>query len=1350
METSAVSSSSASSVATVSTPAAVTGAAGSGEALGPASGNLLTAPPHSVSTASLQSAAAAAAGSTGSQSTPALSSPRTALPRPLVAVPPVPGPGAFSSSLPNSGGGSSMHGHGQHGGGVWGSGLSVHPQGQHGGGSGSGGAGTGAGAGGAGPAIAGSRVRFTITDLPKSGSGTPHVSTSITTASSSSPHGHLSTLGAGGHAAPGALHSSGGSAGATVGSAPHASSHVPHVRIGPVAAGPTGGAGALQHCTAIAPPPGTAAGPGPGSAAAAGSSGVGGPASRHANLPHSKARSMLDLHGNSVGGDLIRLDSEPLPPPEVCPTPTGAGHHHPPHVTAAQVPHKQQASLDANGWVKFSGSFGRAPTPHKDEATGHTPSRLGQQGAPPPSVAPGQLGASLLAAAGANGMPTHPHPQQQPRQPHQPQLPTHMESSGSLTGMGNPPSPADSAGNGNGNGGSGSGSGAHCNGISSASSGLAAQPTLSAMPPTGLPVVTTGATGLSSASPFAHFMLPGGMSLSLPGAAVAAGVGAAAGQQGGGGGGISTEATVSSAGSTQGGAAATAAAAAPAQGPASGKPPTGAPGAGAGGLPHATVSAASPFQAAQLGLGTGPQQRSSLPQHLASSFPTLHPQHQPLPQLTSQQQQQQPNLASPPLAPGQRQQATPTGLPAGFMPHAATTITTGAGGNALYTPPPKDAGTSSKAPSPALSTPLALTASSAQSTPGNAAPVESIPFADLSPWYNGTNANPAAAGATGGGAAGGRAGAGVGAGRPGQGGLLPPAQASTADPAEDRASKARSATFFADLSPFNNGVGGPGGGAGGRDNTPPGGHARGAGRQSPIVEMPSSDNSRDTTPRMSFTNVPDNGHMLLPGGGAGGPSSWSESTVDMMGRLRIGTASGTGMGSRADASVGRLGSHGHHASAGSGGGQLVLHGQSMQQMHLATTTGQGQTFAPMGQAMGAGTGLGQAAAAAAVAEQQRQREMAITLYQQGMQGGPNSLQLISQAMALAQAAGMINLNPTPGAGAMTNLAHMQQMHVMQSPFGAPAGWPHGLGHGHGPQQGQGFGGAQQPLLLAPQQMGLLGMGPGAMGGGAGAVQGPGTALHPWAAQAWVAANQHQQHQQQQLQQQVPTFQPHFPPPQPGGGAQSLSQQQHQQQQQRQQSAFMMHSAFMQQQQGMAQQQQLHQHQQQQQQAHMERNSSFATTTTTTTTVVRQTTQVVETSAAAVSSAQQQGGVASAAAGAIGLAHEMTIPSASRLAALQAAGAAAAAGGVSAVSDGGAAGVSSPLGLQPTLSVTSTMPLPPHYKDLEIDPKELTLGQRIGIGRCVRKHVPWVCHGSVCGYSLPYELRHEETGSPRDE
>ncbi|KAG2433495.1 hypothetical protein HYH02_012613 [Chlamydomonas schloesseri] len=1408
VETSAVSSSSASSVATVSTPAAAAAAAAAAsEALGPASGHLL--PPHSVSTSSLPSTAAAAGGSGGaavaaggsghgaaaqagvgsSQSTPALTSPPTAHPRPTVSVPPVPGPGAFSSSLPNPGGmggPGTLHGHGQHGGGVWGSGLGL--QQGHGGGGGGGG-------GGAGPAIAGSRVRFTITDLPKSGSGAAHLATAITTAASSSPHGHPSALGAGGHAAPGALHSSGGSAGATVGSAPHASSHVPHVRIGPVAAGPTGGAGAFQHRAAIAPPPGTAvAGPGPGSGAAAGATGVGvgaSSAARHgggcgglAGLAPSKARSMLDLHGSGGGGggDLIRLDSEPLPPPEVCPTPTGGavgGAH-----TGVPTFHKHQGSLDANGWVKFSGSFGRSPTPHKDEgaAHGHNPSRLSHQGAPPPSVAPtGQLGAAILASAVANGVTTNP-PQQlqaQPqRPPHHPQLPTHMESSASLTSLPNAPSTADSANASNGGAvATGRGSNGSSAGMASASSsGLASQPTLSSMPPSGLPVVTTGATGLSSASPFAHFVLPAGLSLA---AGVGPGQPGAAGATGGGGG-LSTEATVSSAGSTQGGAAqggagGAAVTPAPASAPVPGKPPA------------ATVSAASPFQAAQLGLGAGvgATQRSSLPQHLASSFPTLHPQHQPLPQLASQPQA----AAAAPLGARPHAGVPPPSFPGGgFMPHAATTTITTGGGNthAMYTPPPKDApaaggggggggGGGSKAPSPALSTPtpLALTASSAQSTPGNAAPVESIPFADLSPWYNGststgtgtgTGGNPAAAGATGAGSAGPKSG-GTGNRQGGAGaGLLPPAQASTAsaaagsDPAEDKAAaKARNATFFADLSPFNNGAPAAGaGGAGGRDNTPPGGHVRGpAGRQSPIVEMPSSDNSRDATPRVSFTNTSDNSHMLLQGGGGagggGGPSSWSESTFDMMGRLRIGggaTATGMGMGmgmagGRADVSVGRLGSHAHHASTGSGGsgggGQLVLHTQP-HQMQLANTSGAGgqqgqqQQFAPMGQAMGAGTGLGQAAAAAAVAEQQRQREMAIALYQQGMMGGPNSLQLISQAMALAQAAGMINLNPTPGAGAMTNLVNMQQMHMMQqhmnmqqqqqmqqqSPFGAPGGWPHahGLG-GHGAQQQQ-----QQPLALqGPPQMGLLGMGPGGGMGGA-APHAPGTALHPWAAQAWVAANQHQQQQQQQqpqmqLQQQVPTFQPQFPPAQPTGAGGATQQQQ----QQRQQSAFMMHSAFMQQQQQQAvaqQQQQQHQQQQQQQQAHMERNSSFATTTTTTTTVVRQTTQVVETSAAAAAApAPAAGGSAFAAAGAaagIGLAHEMTVPSASRLAAMQAAAAAAAAGGVSAVSDGGAAGgTTSPLGLQPTLSVTSTMPLPPNYKDLEIDPKELTLGQRIGIG-----------------------------------
>jgi hypothetical protein len=85
------------------------------------------------------------------------------------------------------------------------------------------------------------------------------------------------------------------------------------------------------------------------------------------------------------------------------------------------------------------------------------------------------------------------------------------------------------------------------------------------------------------------------------------------------------------------------------------------------------------------------------------------------------------------------------------------------------------------------------------------------------------------------------------------------------------------------------------------------------------------------------------------------------------------------------------------------------------------------------------------------------------------------------------------------------------------------------------------------------------------------------------------------------------------------------------------------------------------------------------------------------------------------------------------------------GGGGGGSDGGGGG-SPPLTLQPTLS--AGRPLPPSYRDLEIDPAELTLGQRIGIGRCGRTRDAssgWDCLRTGC---VPQLCRAARSGSPR--
>lgn len=77
---------------------------------------------------------------------------------------------------------------------------------------------------------------------------------------------------------------------------------------------------------------------------------------------------------------------------------------------------------------------------------------------------------------------------------------------------------------------------------------------------------------------------------------------------------------------------------------------------------------------------------------------------------------------------------------------------------------------------------------------------------------------------------------------------------------------------------------------------------------------------------------------------------------------------------------------------------------------------------------------------------------------------------------------------------------------------------------------------------------------------------------------------------------------------------------------------------------------------------------------------------------------------------------MTIPSQQRLAELQAQRYQQGVRGSEAGGSGGAYNGSIQPALDMQASVSMSMPLPPSYKDLEIDPEELKYEKRIGMGR----------------------------------
>ncbi|PNH03484.1 Serine/threonine-protein kinase CTR1 [Tetrabaena socialis] len=1139
-------------------------------------------------------------------------SPRATHPRPLAPLPPVP---VYSSSLPPSGG---LLGPGH--GAMWGLGTpQVH---------------------GNGPAISGSRVRFTITDLPKSQAAPPQPGRGAVHAG---PTGGAPAD----RPAPARQPASGGGGGGVGGSS--AGARPPHP------AGPA---------TATSAPLATSAGSGSGSGAPVVPSSSG----RHGCVPYlpAKARSMLDLGGSHggpddepSGSDLIRLDSEPLPAdfaahcglehggssggvlsPEPSTTPTGQQQQQQqlggPPPPGGGLLNRNQGSLDQNGWVKFSGSFGRAGEGRPGGQAGGLglgPSPLAHASSPGPSLGPSSApaattaGAPGVAVAGLVPQPT-------------------VDSSGSLASACAASSPDAAAAGGRGGSVSGMASMAHLG--APASGGSGALPGAAPAAPAAGPVVG----GMSGQSPFAHFLLPSsGPSMSLP-----VGSGSTAASPNGGG--STGNGSTALPGSGQQQAAAGAAAGQQRAGLQQQQQQPG-PGPQKQQGPHGTSS--TPFAVApnmaRASLPPHAASYSVLPQHPSPPHPGsggggggggvggLPPTAPPAPggvarvSSVSYVGQGQPPPPMQPPYPGTRQPAAGSHDPAGSRGAPMSGGAAGAGPGVSFTPPSKsaggEAGSGSKAPSPSLSTPFALTPSSVQSTPPGSAPAGGTPFGDLSPFSLGEGPQQPASGS---GSAGGRRGD---------------------KPGGKAGERERAQGIFADLSPFNTGASGSTGG-GDRDSTPPGGGRSGTpsgagGSGPPIVEMPSSDTSRDGTPRVSFSSVPEQQ----------GPSSGGieAATLDLS-RMRLGSSNG-----RADASVGRVGGaqhHQHHHHQQQQQQQQNLFYQQQQQQQAQQQ--QLQAFGPMM--------MGHAAAAAAQQQQQQQQQQAMSLYAAAMQGGPHAQIYLQQAFAAATSAGIF--------------LPVQQGYMphMGGGVGGPA-----------PHPSSGF--AWRPSFDAPQQWG-----PG--GGG-------------WGAPA--LAQQQQQQQQQVMAQQQFLMQTAF----------LQQQQQHQQQHQQQQ-----HQHHQQ------QQQQQHQHEQQQQQlmaglggSHSvgglggeqgpERRTSMMAATTTTTTVIK--THVVEGAGAPSPFAsagpqaqlrldmpqqhalpapqqQQQGGRPS---GMAGFSHEMTIPSQQRLAAMQGGYI----GGGGSHSGGGDSG-SSPLGLQPTLS--ASMPLPAAYKELEIDPSELTYNQRIGIGR----------------------------------
>lgn len=849
---------------------------------------------------------------------------------------------------------------------------------------------------GPGPAIAGSRVRFTITDRPK---GTPAAGAGTAA---------VAPVLAGPADATGGPSSAGLSTSAsTVPAGKQQSAH------GPAAASEQGaatGTGQKHHHNQ--------------QLQSTASQAVGSGAGRLTFLPPGKVRSMMDIPGgsqtpdgdSSANSDLIRLDSEPLAPEHAPANPSvseqvlgsfGSGSSLGAEPPAAQ--HRGQQSLDQNGWVKFGASFSRKP--EGAGAAGPGSSRFG----------PGHDAANR-GSAGAAG--TVGSPQVGPHEA----LASISSSSGRHSGSANIRSGANSI----------LATGAS---ISSAGGSMAGPPQLSSAPPSSTapqpaPAAGPNPSGLSAASPFAHFLLPPSMSTAhlpgstsnpLPSVGTAGQTGGEVpvGQRHGGSGGIAPgqrgeTGTISPvpnpsfnpgfAGHPQQSALLlppqmpqhpqhqqaapshlpTVGAGMLLTGPSSPVPAAGGPGMGFGtgpvagfgqvALPGLTGNPSGPESAGNGNSGeqaarTGSWSFSGGIPPVVGSAPTAGSaflSREQLPQAGS--------------AFGGNGLPTGGGFGSAFGAGLAGNGNPGAGafGSGMYyTPQGKKSvsGDGSKAPSPALSTPFAVTPSSAQSTtpPGSAAGATGE-FADLSPFPM----TALAATAAGVGKANGDAGDARRESQSGSGHVL--GGAGTAGGSQ--ASKAQSQAFFADLSPFNTGSGSSAGGGGaGASMAPSGGasdrgggtplaaHTRshghpvhsqsaqslaqqppmgphhrrtstgttfGAPSQQPIIELPDSDTSRETTPRVSYSSMPDPSTAAHPGGVQQAMAeAAAEALTAELARTQLGPPAGRGgqpMGSTMSGAM-RLQPHMQQAPNHMGFphtfGPHVMHPQQQQQVAMA-------------------------------------------------------------------------------------------------------------------------------------------------------------------------------------------------------------------------------------------------------------------------------------------------------------------------------------------------------------------------------------------------------------------------------
>ncbi|GIL51430.1 hypothetical protein Vafri_7415 [Volvox africanus] len=1071
------------------------------------------------------------------------SSPRATSSRSNMFIPPAPVSGSSNGPAPGTGAGLQ----GQVG--TWGQG----PGHVHGNGSG--------------PAIAGSRVRFTITDLPKTGNPQPQ-----------------------------------------------------------------GARGELRHVPPAVPLPAPCTGPTPaplpaprgGSAATAGCGGtqavLGVPGHQSMSSLPSKAKIVLDLaattqsdgdgqaSASARGVDLIRLDSGPLPDslheavplPERTDTPTGTTAPGPRGDPALLS--RRQNSFDQNGWVKFSGSFTRSKDDAKPWAHG------GPLGLSPLSQPSGERAATAsdTLAGNASGSTVPPTPQTTGTV-------QALELSTSFQAMGTAVPSLD---------GTRTGSSISSNPNMAGSGGPSAGSSIL------LAAQGTPFSKVTTTSAFAHFQLPSDLS------AAAFGGPAAAGNTGGSGGGLSGR---TSHGGSEGSLPKIGVQAQQHSGPqvlpsqpALPSPPPSQP----------RSSTTSPFQAMQMGFGShlppaslvsafGGVPPQPMPGTMIHTQAPAHLQQQghrppqapvvgcgtggsmaavnlPLPRMSSVPYAGQPQAPSPPQVTQQQQQPPPGQSVRQYaavshdsmhrMYGLGSGTTVAAGGTGFYTPPPKSAdgvcNTGSKAPSPALSTPFtAASASSAHSTAPGSAPADSVPFADLSPFNVGETV------------------ASCGNGRKdekperdreqwerGRGREQRDWEREWGRERERDRERDRVQSFFADLSPFNTSSGAGGNGET-RDGTPARRNTSGSSpqvQQQANVELPSSDNSREITPRVSITNLSDAQGLPNSSGGA------AEGVALDLSRMQLGApASG-----RQEPNGGRPGS---------------MHQQQLQIQ---------QAFGPM-------SAMGPAVIGAHLAHQVP-HHLPIGYYSSVMQGNPY-LYVQTPAAIVAGTAAMLP----------------QAQNYLQ---------------GHAAAVGQGMQGWRQHFDSA------------------------------WA-NSWAATQQPNQYMLHTAY---------------------MQQQQHEQQ--RQQQAMMAVAT------GMAGQVQPGQ-------ALGLPGPGLSVVSSTTTTM-----HVVESGASTSGRSQPLTGpgvLPSRALVATGgpqlalppstqlqlpqpqaqqpphqsqriadMAHEMTVPSARRMERLQ----------VPSVANpdaGAGAGLASPLGLQSSLSVS--MPLPPSYRDLEINPDELTFKNRVGIG-----------------------------------